>query len=222
MLASDEHQAPASPRSAPASLLQPCKSSGGAITAPVHARRERLPRRCGSRSRTALPAADVGRAETVTRTLGSLRRFAPSTTSRKCDGGSRRGPARSTRGSAAGPVRGCDVAEPALDPVDADLVEARAVGAVELRPVQVEEVADRGELEMYGIPAVRAAWPHLGRPRLILTSVTAGGSASSAARRYHVNRRPSGTRAVSRTCPFSQLRSQWPCGGPSRRRSEGA
>jgi esterase/lipase len=37
MPAQDEHQAPASPRSAPASLLHPWKSSGDAITAHFHA-----------------------------------------------------------------------------------------------------------------------------------------------------------------------------------------
>jgi hypothetical protein len=43
-------------------------------------------------------------------------------------------------------VRSGEFAEPLLDAIDANLVEALPVRAVELGPVQVEEVADRGEL----------------------------------------------------------------------------
>jgi hypothetical protein len=52
---------------------------------------------------------------------------------------------------------------------------------------------------MYGIAAVRAYGAHLGLPRLIRTSVTPGGSASSAAGQHHVNRRAAGAggRAMS-------------------------
>lgn len=147
---------------------------------------------------------DVGRAETVTRTLGSLRRFAPSTTSRKCDGGSRRGPARSTRGSAAG--RRVRLRRRGTGARSGRRRSGRGARGRRGRTPAREEVADRGEL---GDVRERRRPCGVGPPR-----AAEADSDERDGRRVGVERGPPvpreqaalRDRAVSSTCPCSQFR----------------